>query len=58
MLLLILMMLHLLVKNYLNLILIAKKADPQIADKIIKQKKLFGLYILFKNYILFFGCGI
>ena len=38
--------------------LIAKNADPHIADRITKRKKLFGLYILSKNYILFFGLGI
>ncbi len=38
--------------------LIAKKADPQIADKIIKRKKLLTGNFVSKNYILFFGCGI
>ena len=30
-------------------ILIAKKADPQIADKRISKKKLLTGYLLFKN---------
>ena len=39
-------------------ILIAKKAEPQIADNIINKKKLLKEYDLVKNYILFLGCGI
>ena len=35
--------------------LIAKKADPQIADKIINKKKLLTGIFLDKNYILFLG---
>ena len=38
--------------------LIAKNAEPHIADKITNKKKLFTGKILNKNYILFLGWGI
>ena len=38
--------------------LIAKNAEPHIADRIKSKKKLLTGNNLFKNYILFFGCGI
>ena len=37
---------------------IAKKADPQIADRIISKIKLLIGKNLYNNYILFLGCGI
>ena len=39
-------------------ILITKKEDPQIADRITRSIKLFDTNLFNKNYILFFGFGI
>ena len=39
-------------------ILIAKKAEPHIADNTISKKKLFIDFCGNKNYILFLGLGI
>ncbi len=44
--------------KYSRLILIAIKADPQIADKIKSKKILLKDFNLYRNQILFFGVGI
>ena len=45
-------------EKYSRLILIAIKAEPQIADRIKSSNKLFKGLNLIRNYILFFGFGI
>ena len=42
----------------LRLTFIAIKADPQIADRMNSNNKLFNGLNLIRNYILFLGVGI